>query len=117
MDISISSSNFVKKKEHQALCKAVDCNSKMIMVLNSITEAQKEQLSALSKMIDLQNWRFDKELHSVSVAIVDILPPKYQKPLADRIVKILQNSRKEYTERSNEIIAELKQSIQNIDSE
>ena len=115
MDISISSSNFVKRKEFDALCNVVNQNAEMLNGIKYITEVYKEQFSALGELIDVQEDCLDKEIQNISIAIVDTLPPKFQKPLADRIIKILQNSRKEYAKKCSEATDKLKKAIEDIE--
>lgn len=115
MDISISSSNFVKRKEFEALCEIIDEDRKRIKLHNYMHEMHREQINSLGKLIDAQDYCFNKELRNISIAIVDTLPPKYQKQLSDRIVRILQLGHREYGQKAQNIMAELKVNAENLE--
>ena len=114
MDISISSSNFVKRKEFDGLKNVVNSNADVsnsnadnIETLDYNIRIIKEQLSAFGKLIDAQDYYFSKRLKDISLAIVESFPSKYQMELANKIWKILRDSAEEHKQAAQGITREL----------
>lgn len=121
MDISISSSNFVKRKEFDGLKNVVNSNADVsnsnadnIETLDYNIRIIKEQLSAFGKLIDAQDYYFSKRLKDISVAIVESFPSKYQMKLVDKLLKILRDSNNEYKQTAEDITRELEMDISDI---
>ena len=124
MDISISSSNFVKRKDFDGLKNVVNSNANVvnehadsIETLDYNLKIIKEQLSAFGKLIDAQDHCFSKRLKDISFAIMESFPSKYQRQLADKMWKILRESHEEYKQEAEDITRELELNIADIAKE
>jgi hypothetical protein len=115
MDISISSSNFVKRKEFEALCSVVDNNAKMLNGVKAITDIHAEQLRAIGQLVDLRQRIFDSELERVSSTLINAIPQKYQHDVAIKVMRIIRQENKEYEVEATVILDRLKEKIANIE--